>query len=376
MTRLDRYLLSQFMAIFGFFALVLVSIYWVNQAVRLFDQLISDGQTALVVLEFTALTLPYVIRVVLPIAAFAATVYAINRLSSESELVAMQAAGTSPWRLARPVVMFGVIVALLMLVLTNFLVPKARERLAIRQEQVAENITASLLTPGRFQHPSDDISVYIRQISDRGEFLDFYLWDSRNPENRMSYLAKKAVIIRSDTGPKLIMFDGSVQSLRTQDGRLSLTKFSNLTYDLGNLTKNVSSLTRSLDSIPTPELLGDPQSIMAETETTQGAIWLEVLGRQTQPLLAPVAALIGFAALMVGSFSRFGVWRQIALSVVLLVFIQVLSNVTEGIAASNGARWPVLFAPSGIGTVIAIVLIWWSTRPRRVRKLKPAGGLT
>ena len=74
MARLDRYLLAQLMGLFGFFALVLVSVYWLNRAVLLFDQLISDGQSALVVFEFTALTLPYVIRVVLPIAAFAATV--------------------------------------------------------------------------------------------------------------------------------------------------------------------------------------------------------------------------------------------------------------------------------------------------------------
>ena len=66
MPRFDRYLLVQLLAVFGFFALVLVSVYWVNRAVGLFEQLIGDGQTALVFLEFSLLTLPNVIRVVLP----------------------------------------------------------------------------------------------------------------------------------------------------------------------------------------------------------------------------------------------------------------------------------------------------------------------
>ncbi|MCU0903725.1 MAG: LptF/LptG family permease, partial [Tabrizicola sp.] len=57
-SRFDRYLLSQFLALFGFFALVLVAVYWVNRAVGLFDQLIGDGQSALVFLEFSILTLP------------------------------------------------------------------------------------------------------------------------------------------------------------------------------------------------------------------------------------------------------------------------------------------------------------------------------
>ncbi|MCP4819364.1 MAG: LPS export ABC transporter permease LptF, partial [Shimia sp.] len=37
MSRFDRYILSQLLTLFGFFALVLVSVYWVNRAVVLFD---------------------------------------------------------------------------------------------------------------------------------------------------------------------------------------------------------------------------------------------------------------------------------------------------------------------------------------------------
>ena len=88
-------MLSQLMALFGFFSLVLVLVYWVNRAVLLFDRLIGDGQSALVFLEFTALTLPNVIRLVLPVSAFAAAVYVTNRLSTESELVVVQATGFS-----------------------------------------------------------------------------------------------------------------------------------------------------------------------------------------------------------------------------------------------------------------------------------------
>ena len=46
-SRLDRYLLSQLLGLFGFFSLVLVAVYWINRAVGLFDQLIGDGQSAL-----------------------------------------------------------------------------------------------------------------------------------------------------------------------------------------------------------------------------------------------------------------------------------------------------------------------------------------
>ena len=80
-------MLSQLMMLFGFFSLVLVMVYWVNRAVLLFNHLIGDGQSVGIFLELTMLSLPNVIKIMLPLSAFAAAVYVTNRLSSESELV-------------------------------------------------------------------------------------------------------------------------------------------------------------------------------------------------------------------------------------------------------------------------------------------------
>ena len=75
LSRFDRYVLAQLMLLFGFFSLILVAVYWINQAVRVFDQLIADGQRAWAVLTLSALSLPLVIAIVMPMAAFAAAVY-------------------------------------------------------------------------------------------------------------------------------------------------------------------------------------------------------------------------------------------------------------------------------------------------------------
>ena len=150
MARIDRYMLSQFMVFFGFFSLVLILVYWINRAVVLFDQLIADGQSATVFLEFTALSLPNIIRIVLPLAAFAASLYVTNRMTAESELIVVQATGYSAFRLARPALYFGLIVTGLMLVLTHVLAPISVRHLNIRQAEIAQNATARLLREGQF----------------------------------------------------------------------------------------------------------------------------------------------------------------------------------------------------------------------------------
>lgn len=367
LTQLDRYLLSKLMALFGFFALVLVSVYWVNRAVLMFDSLISDGQTAVVVLEFTALTLPYVIRIVLPVAAFAATIYAVNRLDQDSELVVMRATGASNWRLARPVVVFGLIASIMMAILINVLVPAAKQRLTERRQEVAQNVTAQFLREGSFQHPVKGVTIYIRKISELGELEDLFLADRRDPARATIYSADKALIVRSDSGPKLVMLNGMAQTLQQPGDRLAITRFANFTYDIGTLFNVNSNRKRSLDEIGTLTLLRGGAQLAAQSDASPQQIRLELNRRISQPLLAPIAALIGFAALMIGTFSRFGMWRQITLAIFGLIVVQALQNGVESASSSDPGLWPLLYLPALGGGLIAVAMLWWSGRPWRIR---------
>ncbi len=354
------------MGLFGFFALVLVSIYWLNRAVLLFDQLISDGQSAMVVFEFTALSLPYVIRVVLPIAAFAATIYAINKLSSESELVVMQAIGASPWRLGRPVLMFGAIVGVMMIALVHILEPGARARLSARQAQISENITAQFLNDGAFMHPSAGVALYIREISARGELLDFFLSDARG-DTATIYTAERALVVKTETGPKLLMFKGQAQNLDSK-GRLSVTRFSDFTYDIGDLVPSVVAREPGLREMSTRQLLaGGPETLREGA----GARTAEIHTRMATPLLALSAVFIGFSALMTASFSRFGIWRQIAVAIGLLILVQFIGNWAEAQVIKQPAFWPLAYLPSTLGIGIAALMMGWSVRTRRRKAVAP-----
>ncbi len=239
--KFDRYLLAQFLMLFGIFALVLVLVYWINRAVVLFDQLIANGQSAAVFLEFSLLSLPNVIRIVLPIAAFAASVYVSNRLTTESELVVVQATGFSPWRLARPVLVFGLVVAVLTSILAHILVPSSLRQLAIRSDEIAQNMTARLLSEGQFLHPTTNVTFYIREISARGELKNVFLSDARDPTRTLTYTTREALLIRGDTAPTLIMLEGLTQVLDRETRLLSVTQFEDFAFDLSGFARAMMS---------------------------------------------------------------------------------------------------------------------------------------
>lgn len=371
MSRYDRYVLSQYLLFFGFFALILVAVFWVNRAVVLFDRLIGNGQSALVFLEFTALTLPNLIRMVLPIAAFGASVWVTNRLNSESELTVLRATGTSPWQMARPALAFGVITALMMSALTHYLLPASISQLEVRESEVSRNITAKLLSEGDFLHPADGITFYIRKIDPDGTLNDVFLSDRRVPELTVTYTGARAFLVRDEVSAHLIMVEGMAQRLDHKSQRLSTTFFSDFSYDISELARKTENLGRNIRAIPSLELMTATDSVTSSDGYSAGAQTEELHLRFARALVCIAVTLIGFSALMLGTFSRFGVWRQAFLAFILLIFVEGLRGVVSEPVLENPSLWPLIYLPTLLGLSVALVFLFLSARPKRVRAHAP-----
>jgi lipopolysaccharide export system permease protein len=357
MARIDRYVLGQLLVVFGLSALVLVLVYWINRAVALFDQLIADGQGFGVFLELTALSLPNIIRLVLPISAFVAALWITNRLSGDRELTVAQATGLSPRRLARPFAIFGVVATLLTLILTHLLVPLANARLAERQAEIAQTATARILREGQFLSPQPGITVYIRDISPEGELADIYLSDRRDPGREITHTARRAWLVGTERGPQLVMVDGLMQDYDRGAGQLSTTTFAEFAYDIGGLIRTEGPSRRTSRELPSWVLLAPSAAILAETGQDRLALRALVHDRTAQGLFALTGALIGFASLLIGGFSRFGVWRQVLAAIGVMILLKIIESVTTGLLRDQPGVWPLSYLPALTGLAIAAGLL-------------------
>ena len=368
--RVDRYMLSQLLVLFGFFALVLVALFWINRAVVLFDRLIGDGQSALVFLEFTALGLPGLITTVLPIAAFAAAVYVTNRMTGESELTVLQSTGSGPWRLARPVLVYGIAVALMMSILSHFLVPMAKSQLTKRESEISQNVTARLLTEGTFLHPTEQVTFYTRQIDDDGVLRDVFLSDRRGATEGLIYTAAEAYLVRNGEGTTLIMVDGLAQRLNTADKRMATAKFRDFSFDISGLVNPDTDAGVAINNMTTPALIKDWQGLRTRLNDTGGILSEELHARFAQPLFCIVAAMVGFATLLVGGFSRFGVWREIVIAFGLLIAIDGLRGVIVDPVREDASMWPLMYVPSLLGSLLVGLMLFQASNPNWLRRLR------
>lgn len=372
MGRYDRYFLSQLLVLFSFFSLVLVSVYWVNRAVGLFDRLVADGQNMSVFLEFTALSLPYIILLVLPVAGFVAALYATNRMIAESEMVVLQTAGLSALRLLRPVAVFGLIIAAVLTILAHVLVPASRTQLVDRGAEISQDLTSQLLREGQFLHPTEGLTVYIRDITELGEFRDLFLQDRSNPMVETTYTAQRALLVRTDDGPRLVMFDGLAQSLRLDGRRLSIIEFDDFAYDLGRLVDMTDTRRYGVRELSTGVLLAAEPDVIEAHRSTRAAFLYEAHNRFARAIFAGLVPMIGAVCLMLGAFSRFGSWPQILLAVSLILPLHMMENVAENLAVQNADLVFMAYVQSVLAAIVVVVVTWFAMRPNLRPKIKKA----
>ncbi|KUJ77552.1 LPS export ABC transporter permease LptF [Ruegeria profundi] len=374
MSRFDGYFLRQLLILFGFFTLVLVGVFWITRSVSLFDRVISGGQSAMVFLEFSALTLPTLIRTVMPMAVFAAAVYATNRLSRESEMTVMLATGSSPWRLARAVFLFGLVAGLMMAVISVFLRPASVEQLEQRQAEVAGDVTAQLLNEGEFLHPTFGVTVYIGGIDLDGTLSEVFVSDRRDALNPVSYSSKTAYLVNNETGIHLVMLDGIALRLDRQDRTLSSTLFEDASYDISALANTNTMSERSLEAIPTIELLRDRDAISTAEGFTTGELVDELHQRFSWVAICVAVALVGYATLMLGSFSRFGLWPQVLVAFTILVLLEGVRGFVSPVVIDEPQLWMLLYLPAAMGIGISCLFLLVAGRPLMRRRHRDTQG--
>lgn len=202
---------------------------------------------------------------------------------------------------------------------------------------------------------------------------DVYLSDRRSATRTVTYTARTAYVTRDGDGPKLTMRSGLAQELIRDTQTLSTTNFSDLTYDISGMITQGGTARRRARQISTYELLTQTEAVAEEVNDSIGEVLEEAHNRFQMPLLCVVAALIGYAALMTGTFSRFGVTRQIVGAIFLLVFIKLVESAITDPVRSTPGLWPLVYLPSLVGFAIAAGLLWRAARPFRPERRRKQG---
>ena len=203
MFRYQRYLLRQLVGPFVLVALGLTAVIWLTQSLRVIDLIVNKGLSFSAFIFMSMLLLPTFLGAILPVAFFCSLLFVYNKLTVDSELVSLRAAGVSPWALAKPALLLATVVVILSYSITMYLMPNSHREFKERQFVLRGDHSSILLREGVFNTLTDELTVYVRAHEGDGKLKGILVHDSRSPEKPVTMMAASGNSGPYPSGPAL-----------------------------------------------------------------------------------------------------------------------------------------------------------------------------
>jgi lipopolysaccharide export system permease protein len=368
MTILDRYIFRQAIGAVMLILSSLSTVTWLGVALRQLDVMTSQGQDALLFLKLTSLALPGLIGFIAPFAVLISCLHVINRLSGDSELIIMTASGAPTWRLVRPLLAMGLLVACAVALVNHVVAPWSNRQLREGALQARTQLISQVLQPGRFTAPEKNLSIHIRDRAADGELLGLLMHDARDPAQVSSYLAESGYIVKQGTSAYLLMKNGHIIRDGTQNAQPDVVVFQRYAVDINRFEQKAEQgfILRPREWY-TGELLSPPPDDALYKSGPQ-RFHAELHDRFSNPLY-PIAFVLIAAALAGQSQTT----RQNRTNALLVAFGVGVAVRVFGISAVNTANskafaQPILYAIPLGAILISLIAIQLNMTPRRTPK--------
>ena len=231
--RLDRYVFGEILVPFALGVAAFTFILLIARIVKLVELVINRGVPALQTLQLFSYSLPFFLELTVPPAMLLAILVALGRLSADSEIIALRAAGVSLVQIARPVAVFAIITWALTSLLSLYVRPWGHAALRGVLYEIAKTRAAAGLRPEVFNDDFERLVIYVDTINPERDVLErVVIADDRSRLERSTLFAREGRLVPNEGKQTLVLRlrDGSIHTLNREDGSYHKTDF--VEYDV------------------------------------------------------------------------------------------------------------------------------------------------
>jgi lipopolysaccharide export system permease protein len=237
MGSIDKYIFQATLASFAVILVSLTGVIWITQALRGIDLMTSQGQTIVTFLGITSLVIPALVLIIAPMALMIAISHILNKLATDSEIIVMNAAGLSPFRLFRPFFFATCAVALLVAFIASYMAPDGMRRIKQWDAEITADVLTNILQPGRFAQLDQNLTIRIRERQPGGVLAGIFVDDRRDPKERVTIIADHGTILRNESGSYLVLEDGNLERFEAGKRDPALVAFGRYAFDMSKFSK-------------------------------------------------------------------------------------------------------------------------------------------
>ena len=372
LNRLDRYILKIAAVAAIVLLLGLTGVIWVTQALREVDLITGKGQTVLIFLTVTLLSLPALIAGIAPVALFMSTLYTLNRLNGDSELIVMNAAGVAPQRITRPFIVLTMATSLIVAWMTVSVMPASFRTLRDLITLIRADFVANVVKEGQFVALDSGVTFHYRERSGQA-LLGIFMQDRRDPNQPAVYIAERGQTAEADGNSFLMLEKGTIQRESRDRNSSSIISFERYALNLSALSGDSDGagggdgdkvIYKPRERTTWALLTQDPNEPYYKIQ--EGRFRAELHNRLSAPLYPIAFMLVAFAFLGEARTTRQGRAVAFQLAILLVGAIRIGAYAAWTASVRSGFAVVLLYLLPLVTIAISASMIAFGARARVV----------
>jgi lipopolysaccharide export system permease protein len=323
-----RYLSKQLFWTTVFLTITLTGAVWLTQSLRYIDFVIARGLSIFTFIKLISYLLPNLFATILPISLLIATLFVLNKLYSDNELIVLRSLGISDRQLITPPLVITFIVSITLYIMNLYVHPLATQHYKELKSEIRNSLTKMMIQPGDF-NTFKRMTFFAKKRSPGGELQGIFIYDLRDPKKPVSMTAEKGIILDKDQGIHFILFQGTRQSTDQKTNRPSILTFDQYSIEIRN-PPDLYERDRKPGEFFIEELLYPQNDISSKL---RHRLTVEAHQRLLFPLIVFPFVLMACIAYLYGDYNRRGRAKRVALTILhcilLEVFLLLLLNLSN-----------------------------------------------
>jgi lipopolysaccharide export system permease protein len=256
-----RYLASNFIPPFLigfiFFVAFLITFYMF----RIISLIVTKGIEVAVVLEMVLNLSVSFFPLAAPLSVFFATIYTLNKLSDDSEIIAMRSFGITKFKIYFPFLVTSILIAMTIFSLNSVYIPKANANFKNTILKLTSTGMLTSIKAGQFFTDIPDATLFAEGVSSEGDSFDqvfLHVKDKSSADQRIIFANKGSLIklYADDFHPpslRLHLTDGNIIKINSAGAQLEKILFRE--YDFPVFSTELASTMLDKDSMKTNDEL-------------------------------------------------------------------------------------------------------------------------
>ncbi len=215
-----KYVIKELVGPFFFGLGVITFVLLMDFILDVLKKIINKGLPANVVLEVFALSLAWMLALSVPMAVLIAALMGYGRLSSDSEVIAFKACGVSLINLMKPGILFGMILAAILMLFNDRILPESNHRARLLMSDITRKKPTWSIEENIFLDYFDGYHILVRKVNNEtNEIGDVTILEHKDPQTPRTITAKTGEIRFSPDGSRLVLdlYDGEIHEPDPED---------------------------------------------------------------------------------------------------------------------------------------------------------------